>query len=60
LKAKHEQTIVSLQKKDKESQKELQGLSGTIEQNEKLVKELIRIIQSELSTKLKATVKISV
>lgn len=59
LKAKHEQTIISLSKKEKEVKTELIGIASTIESNDKLVKELVRIIQTELSTKLKATVKVS-
>lgn len=60
LKEKYEQTIVTLEKKDKEMVKEIGVLKKQIEDNEKVVKELIGIIQNDLSTKLKATVKVSV
>lgn len=39
--------------------KEIEGLRTQVDKNEAVVRELVAIIQSELSTKLKATVKIS-
>jgi hypothetical protein len=39
-------------------QKEVEQLKKSIDENEKVVKEFVVIIQNELSTKLKATVKI--
>lgn len=50
---------MSLEKKEREMTKEIQTMRKQVEANEKIVKELVQIIQSELSTKLKATVKVS-
>ena len=39
-------------------QKEIEPMKKQIESSEKLVKELVEVIQNDLSVKLKATIKI--
>ncbi len=59
LKDKYQSEISSLQKKEKEQVKEVEQIKKQLDEGEKQVRELVQEIQSELSAKLKATVKIT-
>lgn len=59
LKEKYEQTIVLIDKKEKELVKEIEQAKVSIDRDEKSVKELVAVIQKDLSDKLKANVRVS-
>eukprot|EP00347_Sterkiella_histriomuscorum_P024302 403331603 len=59
LKEKYESTIVMIEKKEKELVKEIEQAKKSIEKDDKIVKELVEIIQKDLSEKLKANVRVS-
>ncbi len=50
---------MSLEKKEKEMVKEVQEIKKQVEKEDKKVKELIEVVEKELATKLKATVRVS-
>lgn len=59
LKEKYANNIVSYEKKQKEMAKEVEQLKMSIERDERTTKELVETIQTELSGKLKAAVKVN-
>lgn len=50
--------MISLERKLRDSQKEIDPLKKQLDESEKLVKELTEVIEKELSQKLKAVVKV--
>ena len=56
---KHRDAITSSERKERELLKEIEQVRKQIDEGEKRVRELTLVIQSELSTKLNAVVKVS-
>mmetsp|Transcript_25188 Transcript_25188/g.18972 ORF Transcript_25188/g.18972 Transcript_25188/m.18972 type:complete len:93 (-) Transcript_25188:31-309(-) len=59
LKQKYEDHIVALEKKEREMKVEVEQLKGQVEMMEKKCKEIVEVLERDLSAKLKANVKVS-